>query len=327
MTVLFKDWQGSAPAIYAQKVIKECGLTEPPFCEREIAEFLNIQIIEISPADIEEYKIINPKFPSIETFLEESGTFMETDGEGNRIIFTPKSASPVRKRMNIFHECGHAILPWHVEHCYLCKDKEMDPSVRKQMERQAFLCAGEFLMPRAYFLQDLLSLQAMSISTIQILSKRYHVSLEATANWFTYIHPGICSVLMVEHTNPDPDSVEHEVIPEHQEHLKIGIPAKVYKSEEPDGVPLKIKYAMRSRRFPDPIRSNTGIAKESPLYKAWLKKEIVRGEIPATTFGLLDKAPLKFECLPLGYHDRMMVLLWEEDRQNRLIYAGKELIA
>ncbi len=328
MTAVFTDWLGSEPAAYAQKIIKACGLNEPPFCERQIADFLKIDIYEISPADIEGYRLFNPDFPSVESFINESCTFMGTGEEGGRVIYTPEIVSAARKRMNILHECGHAVLPWHDQYCYLCKDKDMDPGIRKQIEREAFLCASEFIMPRVYFVQDVLSLQSMSFAAIKILSKRYHASLEATANWFTYTHPGICSVLMIEPTNIDePDCEEIEVIPAHQENLKVGAPAMFFKKLEPEGDPLKVKYAMRSRRFPEYIRSNTGIAKGSPIHQAWLHGKASRGEIPASTFGFLGKAPLQFECLSLGYRSRMLVLLWEEDRQNRLIYAGKELIA
>jgi hypothetical protein len=327
MTAALKEWLGPEPATYAQKVIKACGLLEPPFCERQIAEFLKIDIFECSVTNLEAFAALNLDIPSPEKLAQEAGTFLMMGPDGNKIIFTPAEAPITRKRMNIFHECGHAILPWHTGLCYLCKDKDLDPGVRKQIEREAFLCASEFLMPRAYFIQDVLNLQSMSVASIQLLSKRYHASLEATANWYAHIHPGICSVLMVEPTNLlEPEYSEIEVIPEHQERLKVGAPPNFYKREEPEGVPLKVKYSMRSRRFPEYIRSNTGIAKDSPLYQAWRKKAVVRGEIPAVTFGFLNKAPLQFECLPLGYHDRMLVLLWEEDRQNRLIYAGKELV-
>lgn len=328
MTTALSGWLGAEPASYARKILKECGLIEPPFCERTIAEFLKIDIHEISRDDIEEFRQLSPEFPSIETFITESCTFMQTDGEGNRIIFTPAEVSAARKRMNILHECGHVVVPWHDQYCYLCKNKDMDPGVRKQIEREAFICASEFLMPRLHFIEDALGLGIMGVSAIEILSKRYHASLEAAANWFAYTHPGICSVLLVEPTNPaNPEIIEQQIFPADQKLLRVGAPYSVYNSEEPEGVPLKVKYAIRSRRFPDYIRPNTAIAEGSPIHKAWIKKQTMRGEIPATTFGFLHKAPYQFECLPLGFRDKMLVLLWEEDRQKRLIYEGKELIA
>ncbi len=302
-------------------------MLEPPFCEREIAEYLRIDICEVSPDDIAEYHQLNPESVSVESFIDESCTFMETKDDGSKIIYTPSSVSPARKRMNIFHECGHASVPWHSEFCYICKNKDIDPGVRKKIEQEAFKCASEFMMPRAHFIGDVLSLQSMSIASIKILSKRYHASLEATANWFAHTHPGICSVVFIEPTEPDnPEYTEHVVIPDNQEHLKIGVPRMVYRTDEPEGVPLKVKYAIRSRRFPDFIRPKTGIDKSSILYDAWFKKKAIQGEIPATVFGFLEKPPYQFECLPLGYRDKMMVLLWEKDPQNRLIYSGKELV-
>jgi hypothetical protein len=46
---------GNHPALYAQRVLKECCLKAPPICEKTIADYLEREIKEISQSRIDSY--------------------------------------------------------------------------------------------------------------------------------------------------------------------------------------------------------------------------------------------------------------------------------
>jgi Zn-dependent peptidase ImmA (M78 family) len=89
------------------------------------------------------------------------------------------------KRLAIFHEWAHAIVPWHEQFDYPCRDMDMDPTVRRLIERQAYRCGSEFLFPREMFVQDSLSLE-IGVAAIEQLRHRYAASMEATAIWYAH---------------------------------------------------------------------------------------------------------------------------------------------
>jgi|GEM_PF-6133201 len=319
MKGIFENWQGKWPDAYVIKVLKDVGLKEPPFDELVIADSLGIKVIQYPDPTKEPVPYhLNAALP----WLLESGTFMKKEGD-KRIIFTPAFVAPTKIRMNIFHECGHAILPWHDGQCYLCKEKDLEGKAQKLIEREAFFCAASFLMPRGQFTKNILDLNVTSFAAIQMLKERYYVSFEAAANWFVQNNPGICALVMIEPTSlDDPEMSEVEVIAEDQTSLKVGQPDVFYNCEEPTESPLKVSYSIRSRRFPDRIKRNLGISTDSPFYTAWVSGKGIIGEISAIELGLFDRAPLRYECRPIGFRQRLMILLWEEDKQQFWIQPG-----
>ena len=315
MVALWENWQGSSPLVYAQNTIKACGLKEPPFCENTIADFLDLTIYDISSEDFLAFKQNFPQHNQIDRIVKDASTFLVRKPNGEKIIFTPENVSSGRRRTNIFHEFGHDIIPWHDQYCYICGDVDLDPTVHKQLEQEAFHCGSEFLMPRSYFVDDLIGL-GIGISSIQLLSKRYLASLEATAVHYAKTHPGICAVLMIEPVNQQEPLISfHRHFNPEQKLLPVGRPYASIVRREPDGNPLRVKYAVRSRRFVDYIPFGQSIADDNLLYKCWETKTTQVGEIKATCFGFIDKPDYRVECIPLGYQNRVLALLWESDEQ------------
>lgn len=303
------SYLGKNPAVYARKVLKECGLKEPPICEKSVARHLGLEIKEFSLDDV-------PQREDLSETLKTTCAWLEHKPNCESRIWVRRDMGLGRKRMSVFHECGHAILPWHKGLDYLCDDKDIEPTVQSQREREAFACASEFLMPREMFVEDALSLE-ISISAIEQLSHHYLASREATAIRFASIHPGRCAIVMVQQVeNQKTEVVAQNQFPPEQLLFHAKIPSR--RTMDDKKYDIRVKYFVKSHRFPTFIYPRTGIEKGNAISEAWTLRGSVKGEIPASIFGSSATWSYKVECLPLGKSGMVLALLWLPDNQLKI---------
>jgi hypothetical protein len=169
------------------------------------------------------------------------------------------------------------------------------------------------LFPREMFVQDSLSLE-IGVAAIEQLRHRYGASMEATAIWYAHSYPGLCAALMVRSVC----SLKSKTIAtECAGSETVVLPHELRSSSPP--YPLRVKYSVKSRRFPKYILPGTGIAENTLIYEAWATGKRLRGEIPGSVFGSSAKQAYHAECVPLGSRGwNILVLLWLRDRQLTL---------
>ncbi len=86
--------------------------------------------------------------------------------------------------------------------------------------------------------------------------------------------------------------------------------------------PLKVKYFVKSHRFPKYIAPGTGIEEGNPVFEAWASGRPLQDEIPASVFGSSAKWAYDAECIPLGRSGMILVLLWLPDYQLKLDFKN-----
>jgi len=307
MRMLWENHLGKNPVLYARKVLKECGFRHPPICEKTVTDYLGLEIREFSLDGA----------PQSEGFCEvvkNTCACLRREPQGESFIRIYRDIRLERKRLGVLHECGHAILPWHEEVDYLCSEEDLNPIVQKRIEREAFKCGSEFLMPREMFVEDAMSLET-SISAIELLHKRYVASMEATAIHYAYTHPGLCGIVMIEQSNSQKSAimVKDQTAPG-QLIFPFNVPPKQIILKGDRMYPLSVRYFGRSHRFPKFIRPGTGIEEGNLIFEAWESWRPAQGEIPASVFGSSAKWVYNADCLPLGNTGKLLVLLWLPDR-------------
>ena len=237
----------------------------------------------------------------------------------NRLIFVKKDMPWTRKRFSIFHELGHAVIPWHSQVTYSCSEKDLDLKCNKIIEKQAFDCGAEFMMPGNLFITDINSLP-IGIEAIKKIANRYEASLEATAIRYVKLNQHICAIVVLEEKKYQKNAITYSRnVPEYQPTLYPGITFNVPHKEETkesESMLLKVKYFVKSYRFPKYIRSDIELGWGNPITKAWIEEEHVLTEIPASLFGSSSKINYMAECFPLGKTGKIMVFLWIPDRQQ-----------
>lgn len=311
MKISLGKFLGNDPACYARKVLQECGFRHPPISERVVADYLELEIKEFSLDS-------TPEGDHLLDVIRAACSWLQRKPDGKCRIWVHRNTRLERKRMSIFHECGHAIIPWHDRVDYLCKESDVEPPVHKLIEREAFACGSEFLMPREMFLEDVLSMKT-SISGIEQLRHRYVASMEATAIRYAYTHPGLCGVVMVEPAEKhQPKVAVQDPTLGGQLALPFRIPHTVPIQDDGKVYPLRVKYSVKSHRFPKYIRPGVGIEANSPIYRAWTRRRLISDEIPASAFGSSAKWAYHAECIPLGTTGRVLTLLWLPDHQLKL---------
>ena len=268
------DDTGSDPAVYARKVLTECGLGEPPICEKTIVKHLGLELKEFPLGQTSG----EGAWPEIPQHI--CGLLRHRRGQ-RACIWVRGDMSRERRRMTIFHECGHAILPWHQELDYMCAASDLRSNAQKESEREAYACGCELMMPAEMFRQDALP-KLPSIRVITQLSDRYIASLEATAIRYATIDPYPCAVLMAEDSG---------LLSKYSSHLRV-------------------RYSVESRRFPESIRPGTRISKDNQVFGALASRPFAKGQIRASAFGSSSRVTYRAECLRLGNTGLVFILLW-----------------
>jgi Zn-dependent peptidase ImmA (M78 family) len=289
-------------------MVKKCGFKEPPICENVVADCLGLKVMEIPVDDI-------PSDHHLNEILSTACAWLQRTAQGESRIWVSANTWPARRRMSVFHECGHAVVPWHSGLDYICNDSDIDPGTRRGIEREAFTCASEFMMPRSMFVPDALSLQT-GVAAIRRLRERYQASTEATGIQYVHSNPGLCAVALVEPPELRQPATQGNETGE-QTALPLGARTSIIPSQEPSSFPLRVRYFVRSRRFADFIAPGTGIPDDSPVFEA-IGSNGVQVEMPISALGSRGRRVYRTEFLPLGNTGRTLVLLWLPDRQLTL---------
>lgn len=315
MKILWENHLGKDPTRYARKVLKECGLRHPPICEKTVADCLGLEIEEFSLDGISQSE-------GIPGFLKATDAWLEHKPNGKSCIWVYRDARSERKRLGVFHECSHGILPWHENLNYLCSEKDIGPTAHKRTEQEAFRCGAEFLMPREMLVEDIVSLET-GISAIEQFHSRYVASMEATAIKYAYTHPGLCGIVMVEKVeNQKPEAIPKDDTSRGRLFLPFEPPPQRIFLGEDKEYPIRVKYSVKSHRFPKFIRPGTGIEEGNLVFEAWDSWRPMQGEIPASVFRSSAKLAYNAECLPLGNTGKLLVLLWLPDRYLKLNFKN-----
>lgn len=241
----------------------------------------------------------------------------------HQMIFVKKDILWTRKRFSIFHELGHAVIPWHSQVTYSCSEKDLGPKCNKIIEKQAFDCGAEFMMPSNIFIPYCNSLP-LGIEAIKELANYFEASLESTAIRYIKLNRHICAIVVLEEKKYQKNAITYSRnVPEYQPMLYPEITfsnSHKEETEESELMLLKVKYFVKSFRFPKYIRSDIELGWGNPITKAWIEEEHVQTEIPASLFGSSSKMHYMAECFPLGRTGKIMVFLWIPDQQQTFIF-------
>jgi hypothetical protein len=314
MNFSWDQYLGNSPALYADKALKECGLREPPICEMTVADSLGLEVKEITRQHIREF------FGNLSHNVLRTVCAMLIKRDKGGCIYYNGETRLERKRLSIFHECGHEVLPWHEGHDYCCSEKDVDADAYKRMEREAFGCGSEFLMPRRSFIGDSLSLE-IGVATIEQLRQRYVASFEATAIRYALTHPGLCGIVVVE-SSANRKPKQRSIVAPGQTVFPYNIPSMPINRFDTQRYPLSVQYFVKSHYFPKYIRPGQGIETGNLVFNAWHQNRYMKGEIPASVFGSSARWSYYAECLPLGNTGKMLVLLWLPCPQLKFNYGN-----
>lgn len=308
----FDTYLGRNPALYGRDIVKALDIKHPPVDENQIADFLGYEIKEIGSEE-------TSKWPGIWKLFHIAFAHLF---KRENLILLNREVTPVRRRLGAFHEFGHDLLPWHTSLDFACSDTAITPIFHQFIEKEAFACGSEIMMPGDLFIPDILSLP-LSISAIKALASRYDASLEATAIRYARINPSICSLVIAEPAeNQKSQYIDHFHSSPGQLIFPFKIPSTQVRLEDEKKYPLKVKYSVKSHRFPKFIRPGTGIEEGNPIFEAWDSGRPVQAEIPASVFGSSAKWLYNAECLPLGKSGMVLVLLWLPDHQAKLDFEN-----
>lgn len=273
---------GLNPILYAQNLYNKLDLPIP-VDENKILEHLRLKL----------NKFDGSEQPEIRKELQEACSWLKRDLNGKGIIYLNMDVSPTRRRLSIFHECGHFVLPWHKEINHFCTEHDVDGISHKEREKEAFLFASELMFPAKYFSSDLKTLP-LSIQTVESLRRKYDGSLEATAITYVERNPKACALVVSEINN----------------------------NENKNDYPLITKYFVPSKPFSKNIKRyvkpKTNISKDNLIYKAFKNKQLTCGEIPAKELGSSKSWVYCSENLSFNSDDSVLSLVWFEDTEKQL---------
>jgi len=304
------------PCDFAKDILNQCDFNEPPICEKIITEYLGLSVIEIKDENLQYYGNYNKELIKS---LEKACAWKKRDEDGRSTIYVYGETKYERKRLGIFHECGHEVIPWHQNINYICTENDISLITKKQIEREAFECGTEFLMPSDMFYNDINSL-GTNIESIKTLSSRYKSSIEATAIKYVRSHPGRCALVMLEPINnyqrrkkAHKGHLSNQINLTYDEKYNISLPV-----DSNTKYPLAVKYFVKSNRFEKFIRPGTGIGENNPVYEAYTAQQSNHMEIPASSFGSSCKSCYRVDTLPFIKREMTMLLLWIPYNQTSL---------
>lgn len=271
----------SEVSFYADRVIRELGLRDPPVPYDPILEYFGLELHWIdhqSELEFERQKGYKVEIPAL--------LCRRTD---KPVILVREMDRRTRQRLSVFHECGHFDIPWHGENDYLCECGVNNVQVLKSLEKQAYEYASNLIFPRRLFFGDAADLRE-SLETIEILASRYDASIEATAIHYVKNHPGICAIVYISR-NTDSDAGNY---------------------------PFVVDYSVVSKRFHGFWKKGHKLPYNEEFEKSLAGGEIRRSTFPASIFGSSKVTEFFAELKRYGLdRDRISVFLSIPDPQAR----------
>ncbi len=248
---------------YAKRVLKDLDLRDPPIPYGPILEYFGIDLHWINPQM--ELEFVRRTGSRIET-----PAFLCSQNDSTK-VFVRESDINERRRLSIFHECGHFDIPWHEGHDYLCDCPEINSEQHNKIEREAFEYAGKIIFPESVFYEDIRSMST-NMETIEIISVRYMASFSATANTYIKVNPRQCAILYLM-MNPLSDET---------------------------GFPFKVKYSVKSKHFHRYWSPGAEIRYHDLIANCFEYRHNIVGEIPASIFGSSKSLYYEVELRPYG---------------------------
>jgi hypothetical protein len=83
MTVAWENCLGSDPALYARKVLRECGFTAPPICEKVVVDYLDLELKEVTKEHLRAYRSRDSQIQEVQKFLRAKGSWLQRWPDGN----------------------------------------------------------------------------------------------------------------------------------------------------------------------------------------------------------------------------------------------------
>ncbi len=249
---------------YAQRVLRELGLEEPPIPVGRILDYFGLDLKRIQDSEADRLAHLSGKDIETPAFLLEHGD--------SATIFVKESDRTERQRLSIFHECGHYDIPWHHEQGnFLCDCGDPNLFVNRELEKEAFEYAACLMFPLEVFAADVTRLP-FGIDSITSLSESYGASFEATAIRYVHFRNDKCAVAYLD-PNPEADDPGH---------------------------PFVVRYSVRSKRFYGYWRPGEQAQYHDLLASCFQDRRRVSGEIPAVIFGSSKKHTFVADIRPYG---------------------------
>ncbi len=265
---------------YAKRVLDDLSVKEPPVLYRPVLEYFGIGLHEYTRQTEMEFMQQNGAIISAPAFLIKSN--------GNPRIYIKEDETQERRRLSIFHECGHFDLPWHEKFNFICDCGCINPNDHKKVEKEAFEYAARLMFPDFLFFDDLHSMP-LNIQTIGLLAKRYNASFIATAINFVKLNPFKCAMILLEYN---------------------------YNVNE-DGYHYRVLYSVKSKRFHRYWHKDDGVFYNDFIQSCFEYGRYWEEEIPAVVFGSEKK--ICYQAFMRKYGDQVFVLLVSPDNQGKLI--------
>jgi hypothetical protein len=126
------------------------------------------------------------------------GALLTDTAKNTGVILTRAGAREQRRRFTIGHELGHFLIPSHKGNRQ-CTASDLRESrrdnIRQRQETEANRFSAGILMPKPWFIGDMNRLGEADVTHAQTLSRRYHTSLEATANRYIELTDDVCAYI------------------------------------------------------------------------------------------------------------------------------------
>lgn len=297
MNLNFDNYLGSKPFLYGRQLLKDMGLKDHYVNERDVVDFLGYEIKTMTPDAYASFGDIIG-----EIFDDTCAVLLRQES----LILLSNNLPPRRERITLFHESGHDLLPWHQAKAFSIRGKDVDPTVHKKMEREAFHAGTEIMYPLKHFIDDSLSL-SLSFESVDRLADRYYGSFEATCIRYALTNQNIMAIAVVMENEQHPEQIKFFSDPNKKQYKfpymppykKVVIPAST--------APLRVQYCSRSYRFPKFIKSGTEINADNIIYECWSQQCNQQGEIPASLFASSARFKYSAECI--YHHGKVYVLL------------------
>ena len=229
---------------------RNVGWSGPPFDPKTLASIIGI-----------------PCEKSDKLFYSEEAELHPTE-EGRSIIKYNPDKPKTRQNFSIAHEIAHTFFPGYQDR-YKARHKAGKFDPKYEVEFLCDLGASEIIMPTPDFGLDVESM-GISLESLRKLSKRYEVSLEATAIRMigTDLYPCALMVLDYSHKPIEKDKLEES---KYQPSLFGDY------FLEPPPMKLRVQYFVRSKHFSAYIPKHKSIEESSPLYDVSVTRVPFRG--------------------------------------------------
>jgi hypothetical protein len=79
MKLAWENYLGNHPALYAWKVLRECGFKAPPICEKVVSAYLGLGIREIAKEDFKAFEDSTPASQNVLYYLKGGGAWLSVD--------------------------------------------------------------------------------------------------------------------------------------------------------------------------------------------------------------------------------------------------------